>query len=194
MNASGIERDITFDSGMSLSIREGDITRITVDVIVNAANRHLKHGGGVAGAISRRGGSAIQQESNNWIRQHGTIDENHPAHTGGGNLPCKYVVHTAGPVWGEGDEDRKLSRAITSSLEMAEKLKAHSLSMPAISTGIFGFPVERAAGIFMQTVNNFCTRAKNKYVNHILIVLFDRNTLNVFVKAFDSFSWGQNPP
>jgi len=187
-------REIRFENGISLALRQGDITHIPVDVIVNAANKHLQHGGGVAGAISRYGGPVIQQESNAWIAQHGSIDEKRPAYTRGGNLPCTYVIHTAGPIWGEGDEDRKLSNAIINALQMAERLEANSLSMPAISTGIFGFPVKRAAGVFMQTLHDFCTRTENNYLKKILVILFDQKTLEVFINAFEMFPWENTRP
>ena len=127
-------------TGQSLQIVQGDITTDEVDAIVNAANEHLQHGGGVAWAIVRRGGQVIQDESDQWIRQHGTVSHADPAWTSGGSLPAKYVIHAVGPVWGDGDEDNKLADAVTGSLRVADELKCESISMPAISTGIFGFP------------------------------------------------------
>ena len=170
-----------------IEIMQGDITRIETGAIVNAANRHLQHGGGVAGAISRRGGTVIQEESDAWIARYGPIDANHPAVTSGGKLPCKHVIHAVGPVWGEGEEDDKLARAITSALEKAEELKLSSISLPAISTGIFGFPLERASGIFMQTLDQFCQRGDIKYLAKILIVLFDAHTYAVFSQKFNDY-------
>jgi len=180
---------VTFSTGISMAIIQGDITHMNSDAIVNAANRHLRHGGGVAGAISRRGGPAIQQESDAWIRQHGPIDAAHTATTSGGKLPCKHIIHTVGPVWGEGNEDDLLSTAITSALNTAEGLGVSSVSLPAISTGIFGFPVQRAADVFMQTLNDFCAYKQHEHLTRILIVLFDQETFNIFTEAFERFTW-----
>lgn len=186
-SAQGLGLTVKFESNISLEIVQGDITRMETDAIANAANKHLRHGGGVAGAISRRGGPAIQAESDAWTALHGPIDADHPAVTNGGKLPCKHVIHAVGPVWGEGEEDDKLARAITSALEKAEELKLSSISLPAISTGIFGFPLERAAGIFMQTLDQFCRRTDISHLTRILIVLFDAHTYNVFSQTFNDY-------
>ncbi len=138
MNTVLVERKLT--SGQILQIVQGDITVDEVDAIVNAANEQLQHGGGVAWAISKRGGPTVQKESDDWVRKHGPVPHSHPAWTLGGLLPAKYIIHAVGPVWGDGDEDKKLSDAITGSLRVADELKCKSISMPAISTGIFGFP------------------------------------------------------
>ena len=98
-----------FPTGHTIQIVQGDITTEVVDALVNAANDHLQHGGGVAWTISKKGGPAIQQESDAWIRQHGLVSHPAPAWTSGGLLPAKYVIHAVGPVWGDGDEDKKLS-------------------------------------------------------------------------------------
>ena len=106
----------TLPSGQTLALYHGDLTEEKVDAIVNAANEHLAHGGGVAGAIVRRGGREIQEESYAWVRQHGPAGHDKPALTGAGKLPCKAVIHAVGPMWGAGDEDRKLRAAYTSAL------------------------------------------------------------------------------
>src|SRR5215813_13905727 len=110
MNTVLVERGLP--THQTIQIVQGDITIEEVDAVVNAANEHLQHGGGVAWAISRKGGSAIQKESNDWIRQHGTVSHAYPAWTSGGRLPAKYVIHAVGPVWGDGDEDHKLALAV----------------------------------------------------------------------------------
>src|SRR5512133_3698536 len=104
--------------GAVLEIVQGDITSEEVDAIVNAANEHLQHGGGVAWTISKKGGPSIQKESDAWIRHHGTVPHARPAWTSGGLLPAKYVIHAVGPVWGDGDEDNKLASAVTGSLHV----------------------------------------------------------------------------
>ena len=131
---------------------QGDITTEEVDAIVNAANEHLQHGGGVAWAISKKGGPVIQKESSAWIQKHGPVSHAHPAWTSGGLLPSKYVIHAVGPVWGDGDEDKKLSDAVTGSLRVADELTCETIALPAISTGIFGFPKDRAAEIIFETI------------------------------------------
>ena len=101
-------REHKFSTGQLLQIVQGDITHENVDAIVNAANEKLKHGGGVAAAISRRGGPAVQRESDQWIEEHGPVSHAEPAYTSAGELPAQYVIHAVGPVWGSGDEDAKL--------------------------------------------------------------------------------------
>src|SRR6185436_13486579 len=118
MNTILVERKLS--SGQTLQIVQGDITMEEVDALVNAANEHLQHGGGVAWAISKKGGPAIQKESDIWIRQHGPVSHAQPAWTSGGLLPAKYVIHAVGPVWGDGDEDKKLSEAVTGCLRVAD--------------------------------------------------------------------------
>jgi len=178
-----------FDSGITIAVVQDDITRMETGAIINAANQRLQHGGGVAGAIARRGGPAIQKESDAWIATNGPIDASNPAYTSGGNLPCRYVIHAVGPVWGEGDEDRKLSEAISTALAMAETLQVSSVSLPAISTGIFGFPIKRAAGIFMRSLQDFCAQPIFKWLEKITLVLFDQEIYTVFIEAFELFDW-----
>lgn len=171
-------------SGQRIEIIIGDITQQNVDAIVNAANSHLAHGGGVAGAIVRRGGSIIQQESDVWVREHGQVSHDKPAYTTAGKLPCKFVIHAVGPVWGEGDEDHKLADAIRSSLELAESLNIHSIAFPAISTGIFGFPLDRATKIFFEVIDSYLIAHPDSYLNLIRIILIDSAACQTFIQAF----------
>lgn len=129
-------------------IVEGDLTEQDVDAIVNAANSHLQHGGGVAGAIVRKGGRIIQDESD----RVGFTPVGHAAITTAGSLKAKWVIHAVGPRWGEGDEDNRLESAVRSSLALAEEKKLSSISFPAISAGIFGFPQDRCAAIITRTI------------------------------------------
>src|SRR5258706_13299939 len=131
-------------TGQTLQIVQGDITAEEVDAIVNAANEHLQHGGGVAWAISKKGGPAIQKESDAWIRQHGLVPHAHPAWTSGGLRAAKYVIHAGGSVWGDGDEDKKLCEAVTGWLRGADELKCSSIALLPISNGNFDFPKDRA--------------------------------------------------
>ena len=165
---------------------QGDITLEAVDAIVNASNRHLQHGGGVAGVIVRRGGLVIQQESDAWVQKHGPINPAAPAYTSAGHLPCKYVIHAVGPIWGEGDEDAKLSKAVCASLQLADELNLVSISMPAISTGIFGFPIERAAKIIFKTIEEFLGDQPQTSLMQLRLVLFDQAAVDLFLRVWDT--------
>src|SRR5215510_5856459 len=173
-------------SGQTIQIVQGDITIEPVDTIVNAANEYLQHGGGVAWAISKKGGSTIQKESNDWIRKHGQVPHSHPAWTSGGLLPAKYVIHAVGPVWinGRDDEDQKLESAITGSLQVADELKCSSIALPAISTGIFGFPKDHAAKIIFSAVEKYFADNPDSGVNVVKLVLYDQPTLDVFLQQW----------
>ena len=177
-------------SNQTIQIVQGDITIEEVDAIVNAANENLQHGGGVAWAISKKGGPAIQKESDAWIRQHGRVSHSHPAWTSGGLLPSKYVIHAVGPVWGDGDEDNKLESALTGCLRVADELKCSSIALPAISTGIFGFPRERAAGIVFSTTEEYFAENPSSGLNIVKLVLFDQSTVDAFIKSWHD-KWGQ---
>ncbi len=142
-------------NGKKIEVVIGDITNEKTDAIVNAANRNLSHGGGVAGAIVRKGGDIIQIESNKIIEKRGPLKVGEAVITRAGNLPCKYVIHTVGPVWGEGDEENKLKKAIESSLQVATENLLKSISIPAVSCGIFGFPKKKGTEIIYKTVKDF---------------------------------------
>jgi len=176
--------DRVLSAGQTLQIVQGDITVETTDAIVNAANEHLRHGAGVAGAIVRRGGEAIQRESDQWVREHGPVSHAHPAWTPGGQLAAKYVIHAVGPVWGSGEEDAKLASAIRGSLEVADELHLASIALPALSTGIFGFPVERAARIIFAAIEKYFSKASSSSVKQVRIVLFDQVTVDAFLKSW----------
>ncbi|MHB0972037.1 MAG: macro domain-containing protein [Thermoanaerobaculia bacterium] len=163
---------------MRIEFIKADITTLAVDAIVNAANSHLAHGGGVAGAIVRRGGQIIQDESD----RIGFVPVGNAAVTGAGDLPCRYVIHAVGPVNGEGDEDRKLRDATVASLERAEELKLGSIAFPAISTGIFGYPLPRCARIMTNAVHEFGRRAKS--LERVVFCLFDDTALHEFENAW----------
>ncbi|MEK6753488.1 MAG: macro domain-containing protein [Chloroflexota bacterium] len=184
MNAILAEKKLA--TGQTLQIVQGDITVDEVDAIVNAANEQLQHGGGVAWAISKRGGPTVQEESDEWIRKHGPVSHSHPAWTLGGLLPAKYIIHAVGPVWGDGDEDKKLSDAVTGSLRVADELKCKSISMPAISTGIFGFPKDRAAKIIFSAIETYFAEIENSAIQTVRLVLFDDATVKVFLDSWDS--------
>jgi O-acetyl-ADP-ribose deacetylase (regulator of RNase III) len=164
---------------------QGDITEEQVDAIVNAANNRLRHGGGVAGAIVRRGGYEIQTESDAWVRAHGAVPHERPAVTGAGRLPCKAVIHAVGPMWGEGDEDAKLRSAVLGALGTAEERGFASIALPAISTGIFGFPKERGARVIFQAIENYARTHPNSSLREVRVIILDDSTLEAFQKEFD---------
>lgn len=163
-------------NGKEIRVVEGDITKRDVDVIVNAANSHLKHGGGVAGAIVRAGGKSIQEESD----RIGFVPVGRAAITGAGSLPVKAVIHAVGPRMGEGGEDKKLESAVCSSLELASSKSFKSISMPAISSGIFGFPKKACATILVQTAIRFIRENPESTLEVIEFCLFDKETSGYF--------------
>ncbi|HQU35838.1 MAG TPA: macro domain-containing protein [Anaerolineales bacterium] len=187
MNTVIVER--VLPTGQMIQIAQGDITIENVDAIVNAANENLQHGGGVAWAISNKGGAAIQSESDDWIRQRGPVSHSHPAWTSGGTLPARFVIHAVGPVWGDGDEDKKLSDAVTGSLRVADELKCSSIALPAISTGIFGFPKDRAAGIIFSAIEKYF-EGNTSNLKIVKLVLFDQSSVDVFINSWND-KWGQ---
>ncbi|RMH80531.1 MAG: macro domain-containing protein [Calditrichaeota bacterium] len=168
------------ENGKVFKLVQGDITEEPVDAIVNAANSYLKHGGGVAAAIVRKGGPEIQEESD----RVGYVPVGHAAITGAGKLPAKYVIHAVGPRWGEGDEDNKLRNAVLNSLKLAEEKGLTTLSLPAISAGIFGFPKDRCARIILSTVRDYLESHPEGSLQEVRICLFDAPTVEAFQEAF----------
>src|SRR5512139_167540 len=172
--------ETTLTKGRRLEIAQGDLTEEPLDAIVNAANAHLQHGGGVAGAIVRKGGYQIQEESNAWVRKYGPVSHAQPAYTSAGRLPCRYVIHAVGPVWGEGDEDARLAAAVSGSLAVASRLGLRSIALPAISTGIFGFPKDRAARIILASILGYLRGNPESSLTQVRLTLFDQETLEAF--------------
>ena len=187
MNTVLVER--VLPTGQTIQIVQGDVTTEQVDAIVNAANEYLQHGGGVARTIPKQGGPAIQKESDAWVREHGRVSHMNPAWTSGGLLPAKFVIHAVGPVWGEGDEDNKLEAAVTGSLRVADELKCSAVALPAISTGIFGFPKDRAAGIILSAIENYFENNLSSELKTVKLVLYDQPTVDSFLKSWQD-KWG----
>ena len=173
----------TFPGERVLQLVHGDITDEQVDAIVNAANERLAHGGGVAGAIVRWGGLEIQRESDAWVRANGPASHARPGLTGAGRLPCRAVIHAVGPIWGSGDEDAKLRTAYRAALELAHAQGYRSLAFPSLSTGIFGFPVERAAPIALGAVRSFWSEHAETPVADVRFTIIDAPTLEAFRRA-----------
>jgi O-acetyl-ADP-ribose deacetylase (regulator of RNase III) len=159
-----------------LELIDGDITEMDTDAIVNAANSVLIMGGGVAGAIRRKGGPAIQDECN----KIGGTFVGGAVITTGGKLKAKYVIHAVGPQWGEGNEDNKLKNATLNSLKLADKNKLESIAFPAISAGIFGFPIERCAEIMLRTTIDYLKEKTG--LKKIVFCLFGKESYTVFEK------------
>lgn len=169
----------------TLELVPGDITALPVDAIVNAANVHLQHGGGVAWAIVRKGGRVIQEESDAIIARRGPLETGEAVITSGGKLPAKFVIHTAGPIWGDQsveDSDRLLRQAIRNSLVLADEKRLKSIAFPAISTGIYRFPVDRAAQWMLDEAAQHL-RGRTS-VERVLFCLYDEATHGVFERAF----------
>ncbi|MHC3130243.1 MAG: macro domain-containing protein [Candidatus Bathyarchaeota archaeon] len=165
-----------------LELTQGDITDQTTDAIVNAANAALQLGGGVAGAIRRRGGPKIQEECNRIGGTHvgGAVI------TTGGNLAAKYVIHAVGPRHGEEHEDAKLKDATLNSLILADQKNLKNIAFPAISTGIFGFPKDRCATIMLSTTIAYLEGPTN--LEKVVYCLYDQKTFEIFKRSLKSLT------
>lgn len=161
--------------GKQLVLVQGDITEMDTDAIVNAANKDLILGAGVAGAIRTKGGPRIQEECN----RIGGAPVGGAAITTGGDLKARYVIHAVGPRMGEGDEDRKLAEATQNSLKLANEKGLASITFPAISTGIFGFPKDRCARIMLSSVVEALKKEETS-LKEVLFCLWGEETLQVF--------------
>lgn len=165
-----------------MTLKEGNIILLDVDAIVNAANRNLILGGGVAGAIRNAGGPSIQEECNTI----GPIDVGEAVMTNSGNLKAKHVIHATGPVQGEGREDTKLRNATLNSLKIANENKLKDIAFPAISTGIFGFPMQECSEIMIQTVMEFLET--HDYPQEVIFCLYGQDAYSVFEKTLDKLT------
>jgi O-acetyl-ADP-ribose deacetylase len=179
-------KTISYPSGQRLEIVHGDLTQEPVEAIVNAANKHLAHGGGVAGIIARKGGRVIDDESSAWVLKNGPVPYNQPAYTHAGNLPFRYIIHAVGPIWGQGDEDGRLASAVRGSLVRADELGIASISFPAISTGIFGFPRDRAARVIFQAIRDYFAATPASGIKIVRLALYDEETLDIFLHELET--------
>ncbi|MEJ2323240.1 MAG: macro domain-containing protein [Nitrospirota bacterium] len=166
--------------GKSLRLVQGDITERDVDAIVNAANSYLKHGGGVAGAIVRKGGDVIQEESD----RIGFTPVGTAVMTSAGRLKARYVIHAVGPRMGEGDEDHKLKNAVRATLNLASGKRLRSVAMPAISSGIFGFPKDRCAKILVGESYDYLEENPQSSLEVVEFCVFDVETTGHFKREF----------
>ena len=172
----------------TVTVKRGDITRQAADAVVNAANTTLLGGGGVDGAIHRAAGPELLEA----CRQLHGCATGKAKITEGFRLPAKYIIHTPGPVWrgGNSNEAELLASSWRSSLELAEEYRLESVAFPSISTGIYGFPLERAAGIAAETVLSFLDTSV--YLTHVTIVAFDPRTEMAYQRAFENLKSSHN--
>ena len=164
---------------MIIKIIKEDITNLKVDAIVNAANTSLLGGGGVDGAIHRKGGSAILEECREIRNRQGNCKTGEAVITTAGKLPAKYVIHTVGPVWNQGglDKEKLLTDCYINSLELALQYQLKTIAFPNISTGIYKFPKELAAKIALRSVKHF---AKKQEFDCIYFVCFDEENYAIY--------------
>ena len=159
-----------------IKLVQGDITELDTDVIVNAANAQLIMGGGVAGAIRRKGGPSIQEECN----QIGGTFVGGAVITSGGNLKARHVIHAVGPRMGEGNEDGKLKNATLNSLKLMDEHSLKTIAFPAISTGIFGYPIDRCATIMISSAKDYL--AGETQIEEVIFCLYSTADFEVFEK------------
>jgi len=169
---------------VKLHIIQGDITQQGTDAIVNAANPSLMGGGGVDGAIHRAGGPAILDECKQIVARQGRLPTGKAVMTTGGNLTAKYVIHTVGPIWHGGNkgEPELLASAYHESLKLAAENNLNSISFPSISTGAYGYPVNQASKLAIDTVITFLSHSTTS-LREVVFVLFDSQTFGAYSSA-----------
>lgn len=162
-----------------IKVIQGDITTVTADAIVNAANTTLMGGGGVDGAIHRAAGPALYAA----CEKFGGCPTGEARVTSGFNLPARYIIHTPGPVWQGGNhgEDQLLANSYRNSLKLAEEYGCQTVAFPSISTGVYSFPLARAAGIAIQTIQDFLSSASR--VAEVTMICFDPVTARAYRQA-----------
>lgn len=163
-----------------LQLLQGDITKIQVDAIVNAANTSLLGGGGVDGAIHRAGGKRVLEECQKIRNKQGGCKVGEAVITAAGRLPAKFVIHAVGPVWNNGnnDEEKLLAAAYLNSLKIAVENNIQTIAFPNISTGIYRFPKDKAAAIAIKTVKDFLITTTS--IKKIIFVCFDIENYNIY--------------
>ena len=164
----------------------GDITKQKTDAIVNAANNSLLGGGGVDGAIHRAGGPQILEECKKIRAKQGGCKTGEAKISPGFKLPAKYIIHTVGPIWngGRNNEDKLLANCYINSLKLAVENKIKTIAFPAISTGVYNFPLERATKIAVSEVEKFLE--KNESIEKVIFVCFDEETYLTYKKNVDN--------
>ena len=173
-----LEKNVKQNPSIKISLTKGDITKITCDAIVNAANSSLMGGGGVDGAIHKAGGKVILEECKAIIARQGSCQTGEAVITSAGNLPSKFVIHTVGPIWKDGNsgESEKLNNCYLNSLKLAKVYGLSSIAFPNISTGIYGYPKQDAALIAVDILKNYSSRR----IKEIIIVCFDEENYELY--------------
>jgi len=169
-------------NGRSLELLQGDITEMDTDCIVNAANEQLILGAGVAGAIRKKGGPTIQEECNKLA----PIKVGEAVITGAGSLKTKHVIHAVGPRMGEGQEEEKLRSATLNSLRLADKHNLKSISFPAISTGVFGFPIDRCAKVMLSAALEYLKGPTG--LERVVFCLFGEESFKTFKEVLSELT------
>lgn len=171
----------------TLELVEGDITELGTDAIVNAANEHLAHGGGVAAVIARAGGPAIQKESNEWVREHGRVPTGSAAITSGGDLKADYVIHAVGPVYGSTSKPKVaelLGSTVKSALKIADEYDLKSVALPAIGTGIYGYPMDEAAEVMLRAAIDYIQAGTG--LERIVFCLYGQSAFDTFAEELQT--------
>jgi O-acetyl-ADP-ribose deacetylase (regulator of RNase III) len=175
----------------ALALVQGDITTMATDAIVNAANERLAHGGGVAGAISRHGGPEIQRQSDAWVMQHGRVPTGSAAITGAGKLAAKYVIHAVGPIYdGTSRSAELLASAVRSSLALADERGLKSVALPAISTGIYGYPLDEAAHVILSSALGYLDGQTD--LQRVVFCLYGQQAYDSFAKALNQLTGAED--
>ena len=178
-----MEPHITRVADANILVVEGDLTRQPVEAIVNAANESLQHGGGVAAAIVRTGGRVIQEESDAWVRAHGPVTSGKAAVTTGGMLMASHVIHVAGPVYRDGQDNEELLRAaVTAAMQAAADTGLETIAFPAISAGIFGYPPPDATKVMVSAVIDWLEENPD-VIEEVRLVGFSDEIAQLFVAA-----------
>lgn len=174
-------------NGKLFQVVQGDLT-LEEGAIVNPANGQLRHGGGAALAIARKGGIVIDEESQAWIAGHGSVETGHVAFTNGGNLPAKFVIHAVGPIWGshDGQEAELLRNAVREAIVMAELLRVGSIAIPAISSGIYGGDKQECCNLIVAEAAELILSMALPNLCAIRFIANDEVTAQAFVAALDA--------
>jgi O-acetyl-ADP-ribose deacetylase (regulator of RNase III) len=182
-----------FGNGRSIQLLKGDITKVPVDAIANAANAELRGGGGVDGAIHAAGGPALRMELDEILSKQGSCPAGSAVATTAGNLPAKWVFHAVGPIYrgGKNGEPELLKSAYKSCLQLAEQQGVQYLSFPSISTGVYGYPVEEAAPLALKEVIDRLQQEETK-LRRVVFVLFDDRTLRAYSDALRTLTQGSD--
>jgi putative ATPase len=175
-----------------VEIIKDDITMLEVDAIVNPANNYLMHGGGLAAEIVKRGGQVIQQES----KKIGNVPTGSAVITSGGHLKAMHVIHAVGPKYkdGKSGEEEKLDSAVKAALNIATLKKLKTIALPAISSGIFGYPIEESAEVILKAVKSYLDENEETTLEKVIVCLFDDSSFDTFNKQHSKLFKEEDKP